>query len=54
MIEHTECCECAKRLELEAAYLWRQENPEMSVFDCSLEMKESYRRRVLAGERAYE
>jgi hypothetical protein len=33
-------------LEREAAALWREENPDMSVFNCDAQMKEHYLRRV--------
>lgn len=44
--------ELPDNLEREAAALWRAENPDKSVFACDFSEKESYRRRVLAGERA--
>lgn len=46
--------ELSPMLERAAAELWRHENPTMSVFDCNAEMRNSYRRRVLDGERAPE
>jgi hypothetical protein len=40
------CFECEPELERQAATLWRQENPDMSVFCCDREMKNRYRRRA--------
>lgn len=38
-------------LEWAAANLWRQENPDKSVFACDVYEKSRYRARVLRGER---
>lgn len=41
------CLNCDPELEREAAALWREENPDMSVFSVTQEMKLHYARRIL-------
>jgi hypothetical protein len=42
------CAACDPSIEQEAADLWRQDNPEMSVFACDAEMKSRYRMKAAA------
>lgn len=43
-----------EEIERLAAQLWRQENPEMSVFDCDATMQEAYRQKILNERKAKE
>jgi hypothetical protein len=46
--------ELSPMLERAAAALWQHENPTMSVFACTAEIRNAYRKRALDGERAPE
>ncbi len=47
-LANVSCSDCDSATEEQAAALWRSENPEMSVFACTADIQNEYRRRVLA------
>ena len=48
------CLDCDPELEYRAAAMWKDDHPDMSVFDCTKKMKDLYVLYALYGKEAVE